>query len=145
MCSNYMIIRIIRVRVTWVQLYSFRQFLFSGQTPLQLHGESSDLLGGEIFLLWALMICSIFSVQLKLTFTVFRLQILWSLLLLGKCLSISLRNVFAIFVCTFLIEWWVDPNNIPFPLFSRLVVVLIDVIINFIFQFCFAPWFIVSK
>ena len=39
----------------------------------------------------------IFRATVTHTFTVFRLKILWSLLLLGKSLSISLRNVFAMF------------------------------------------------
>ena len=57
-----------------------------------------------IFLLCFLIIMDIFSVQLCLTFMVFLLNILWSLLDQGKCLSINLRNVFPMLLFMFLLN-----------------------------------------
>ena len=49
-------------------------------------------------------VCLTLGRQLKLTFIVSLLKILLSLLFLGKCLSINVRNVFATFVATLMLE-----------------------------------------
>ena len=59
--------------------------------------------------------------------TVFRLKILWSLLLLGKCLPISLRNVLAIFVCAFLLNGRL--NQIIFRFLCFLILLLFSLML----------------
>ena len=81
------------------------QFPFRGHSVFfqQLHGGVVGVvLLLMIFLLCFFMIMDIFSVQL--TLMVFLLNILWSLLDRGKCLSINLRKVFPIFVLMFLLK-----------------------------------------
>ena len=83
------------------------QFPFRGYSVFfrQLHGGVVGVaLLLMIFLLCFLMIMDIFSVQLQLTLMVFLLNILWSLLDRGKCLSINLRKVFPMFVLMFLLK-----------------------------------------
>ena len=83
------------------------QFPFRGHSVFsrQLHGGIVGVaLLLMIFLLCFLMIMDIFSVQLQLTLMVFLLNILWSLLDQGKCLSINLRKVFPMLILMFLLK-----------------------------------------
>ena len=50
------------------------------------------------------IVCLTLGRQLWLIFIVFLLEILLSLLFLGKCLSINVRNVFATFVATLMLK-----------------------------------------
>lgn len=57
-----------------------------------------------------------FSVQLQLTLTAWRLKRVLSLLLGGKCLSITSRKLRAIFVFYSFTERMIVPNNIAIAL-----------------------------
>ena len=52
------------------------------------------------------------SVQQKLTFTLFLLNISWRLFDFGKCLSNKMKNFFSYIGGDISAEWWVKPNDI---------------------------------
>ena len=66
---------------------------------LQLHPKEL-LLGVNKRWLYAEIMEPMFLMQLQLVFTVFLLNILYSLFVLGKCLRNNLKNIFPIFVLT---------------------------------------------
>ena len=62
------------------------------------------------FLHYLFMLCMLL-VQIQLTLTLFRLNILWRIYDLGKCLSINFWEVFATFVSTSAPQMCIAPHS----------------------------------